>query len=196
MPAGAQTARMGNPFVYLAGAPLSEAELTAACLDGDLVALGEAFVPADIAETAALRAGSLIGMLGTSLAAVLESAAWVFGAVEDPPARHRVQRAVPTRLHHLIDRRFVYRDVWLPDEDTHRIGGALVSSPGRTAADLARAPSPENLAILRTWARVDPTALTAGRAWLDRRSRVPRRASARALLERLEDESAQDEVTR
>ena len=38
---------------------LSPAELSAACLDGDLVELGEAYIPADAVETRGLRAGSL-----------------------------------------------------------------------------------------------------------------------------------------
>src|SRR3546814_10427379 len=96
---------MASPFLYFAGSRLSQAELSAACLDGDLVPLGEGFVPADLIETTALRAASLRPVLGTSLAASHLSAAWVLGGIDDPPARHRVQRAVDRRLHHIIDRK-------------------------------------------------------------------------------------------
>src|SRR3546814_4417455 len=54
-----ETAGMASPFLYFAGSRLSQAELSAACLDGDLVPLGDGFVPADLIETTALRAASL-----------------------------------------------------------------------------------------------------------------------------------------
>ena len=90
---------MGSPFLYFTDDRLSGAELTAACLDGDLVALGDAYIPADAVETAALRAGSLTPILGDTLAATHLTAAWIHGGLPLPPARHTVQRAVPRRLH-------------------------------------------------------------------------------------------------
>ena len=41
-------------------------------------------------------------LLGETLAATHLSAAWIHGALDEPPARHTVQRAVPRRLHHVI----------------------------------------------------------------------------------------------
>ena len=64
---------------------------------------------------AALRAGSLRGILGDTLAATHLTAAWIHGALHEPPARHTVQRAVPRRLHHVIGRRLVYRDLAVDD---------------------------------------------------------------------------------
>ena len=86
---------MASPFLYFADDRLSLAELSAACLDGDLVELGEAYIPADAVETRGLRAGSLRELLGDSLAATHLSAAWIHGALGEPPVRHTVQRAVP-----------------------------------------------------------------------------------------------------
>jgi hypothetical protein len=54
-----QTSDVGSPFLYFADDRLSSAELTAACLDGHLVSLGDAYMPADAVETRALGAGSL-----------------------------------------------------------------------------------------------------------------------------------------
>src|SRR5688572_32502849 len=102
---------MASPFLYFADDRLSLAELTAARLDGDVVELGDAYIPADAVETRGLRAGSLTALLGDTLAATHLSAAWVHGALPDPPARHTVQRAVARRRHRLPGRHLVYRDL-------------------------------------------------------------------------------------
>src|SRR6478609_127580 len=129
---------MASPFLYFAEDRLSQAELSAACLDGDLVELGEAYIPADAVETRGLRAGSLSGILGDVLAATHLSATWIHGALPAPPARHTVQRAVARRLHHIPDRRLVYRDLAVDPADLQLVSGVLVTSPVRTLADLSR----------------------------------------------------------
>jgi hypothetical protein len=171
-----------SPFVYQPGERLSHAELTAACLDGHLVALGDAFVPADVVETVALRAASLTRMLGASLAATHTSAAWVHGGIDDPPPRHTVQRAVPWRLHHIIDRRLIYRDPFVPDEDRSRLGGAWVTTIGRTIGDLARTPDDRFARALGVWARRDPSVVAQGISWLDAHPGMPHRRTALATL--------------
>lgn len=133
-----QTAPVASPFLYFADDRLSCAELTAACLDGHLVALGDAYMPADAVETPALRAGSLARILGDTLAATHLTAAWIHGCLPEPPARHTVQRAVSRRLHVVPDRHLVYRDLTVASEDLRLIGGVLVTTPDRTLADLAR----------------------------------------------------------
>ena len=105
---------MTSPFLYFPGDRLSPAELSAARLDGDVVELGDAYIPADAVETQALRAGSLHALLGDTLAATHLSAAWILGAIDEPPSRHTVQRAVAHRLHHVMGRRILYRDPSIP----------------------------------------------------------------------------------
>ncbi|WP_109209477.1 MULTISPECIES: hypothetical protein [Microbacterium] len=151
---------MASPFLYFADDRLSRAELTAACLDGDLVALGDAYMPADAVETAALRAGSLAPILGDTLAATHLSAAWVHGALTAPPTRHTVQRAVARRLGVVPDRRLVYRDLAVDARDLQRLGGVLVTSPARTLADLARVEDPDHAMAARLLADADPDAVT------------------------------------
>jgi hypothetical protein len=186
---------MTSPFVYLPGARLSQAELTAACLDGHVVALGEGFVPADVVESAALRGASVAGILGPSLAATHTTAAWILGGIDDPPARHTVQRAVAHRLHHVIHRRLAYRDPFVPPEDLLRVGGALVTTVARTAADLARTPDAAHVDALRRWAAQDDAVLAAARSWLDGRPHIPHRRRAQALLRTLAS-ADQEDVTR
>lgn len=129
---------MSWPFLYFAGDRLSTAELTCARLDGDLVEVGDAFMPTDAVETRELRAGSLRQQIPEALAVTRESAAWVHGALTDAPVRHTVQRRTPVRLHHVIDARLAYRDQLLRSGTVMRISGVWVTTPAHTLGDLAR----------------------------------------------------------
>jgi hypothetical protein len=155
-----QTAPVASPFLYFDDDRLSPAELTAACLDGHLVALGDAYMPADAVETSALRAGSLARTLGDTLAATHLTAAWVHGALPAPPGRHTVQRAVPRRLHVVPDRRVVYRDLPIHADDLEIVGGVHVTTRARTLADLVRAADAEHHRAARLLAGMDPDAAT------------------------------------
>ncbi len=185
---------MPSPYLYFATGRLSIAELSAACLDGHLVGLGEGYIPADAVETAALRAGSLVELLGDSLAASHLSAAWIHGALPDPPARHTVQRCVPHRLHHVFGRRIVYRELRVEDADLHRIGGVLVTSPARTLADLARVRDAEHARAARWLAEAMPGLVEQAREWVGAQGALPHKRTALMLLGELA--AAQDDVTR
>lgn len=173
---------MSSVFLYFPGGSLSAAELSAACLDGHLVGLGEGYVPADTVETASLRAASLRSLAGADLAAILDSAAWVHGALDEPPARHRLQRASDRRLHEPIGRRFVYRDPRIPDADLRRVGGVAVTTVARTVADLARSGTPAHRGILERYAALDRNALVSGVGWLNASRRVPHKHAALRIL--------------
>ncbi|GAA5027343.1 type IV toxin-antitoxin system AbiEi family antitoxin [Microbacterium fluvii] len=182
---------MPSPFLFFAGARLSEAELTAACLDGHVVELGEAYLPADAVETPALRARSLEALLGDTLAATHLSAAWIHGALPEPPGRHTVQRAVDRRLHHVVGRRFVYRDLRVDERDLMVVGGVRVTTPERTLADLARMPDDEHRAAAELLAATAPALIERTLAWLDERGPLPHRGAAMRLLKAI-----QEDVTR
>ncbi|GAA1911855.1 hypothetical protein GCM10009775_00530 [Microbacterium aoyamense] len=173
---------MASPFLYFADDRLSPAELSAACLDGHLVGLGDAYLPADAVETASLRAESLRGLLGDTLAATHLSAAWIHGALGEPPARHTVQRAVTRRVHPPLAPRLVYRDLAIDEADLVRLGGVRVTSPVRTLADLARVADPahEHAAALLA-AENDGLALRAV-TWLDDHPSLPHKRRARQRL--------------
>jgi hypothetical protein len=173
---------MTSVFVYFPGQRLSSAELSAACLDGHLVGLGEGYVPADTVETSALRAASLHALAGAHLAAILESAAWIHGAIDEPPPRHRLQRASARRLHEPIGRRFLYRDPQLPDADVRRIGDVAVTTVPRTIADLARSGTESARRALRGFADRDPSTLETGCEWLRATVRMPHKHAALDLL--------------
>ncbi|WP_194411625.1 hypothetical protein [Microbacterium cremeum] len=185
---------MASPFLYFAGDRLSRAELTAACLDGDLVELGDAYIPADAVETPALRAGSLLPVLGETLAATHLTAAWIHGALPRQPARHTVQRAVSRRLHVVPDRQVVYRDRALSAEDLQLIGGVRVTTVPKTLADLSRVDDDEHARAARLLAGADRDAVAAAIAGLEGAA-LPHKRAAMAFLRRLAAE-VQEEVTR
>lgn len=192
--------------MYFAGDRLSIAELSAATLDGHLVGLGEGFMPADAVETPSMRAASLRSLLGDTKAASLLSAAWIWGAQDEPPVRHSAHRAVPHRLKHLLDRRLVLHDSYLAAERRVLLGGVWVSTPTHTLLALVRATvaaagtspagAPEALG-----SAAEPAHLTAARAlmtmgiadpaeaaaWLDTRPRMPGKQATREMLRTLQD---------
>lgn len=189
---------MSWPFVYVAGVRLSGAELTGARLDGDLVEVGEAFMPADAVETRELRAASLRHLVGDAVAFTLESAAWVHGALPEPPPRHVVQRLGERRLPP-ADPRVRYSDQPLaaPD-DVVRISGVWVTTPARTLADLVRAAHIDPLQQVHVDAVLAWRPELAAEAIEVLRRGTPhhKRAAMSALREILERRAAQEEVTR
>lgn len=188
---------MSWPFLYFADEALSLAELSAARLDGDLVDVGEAFMPTDAVETSALRAASLRRLIPATVALTRISAAWVHGAWPSPPARHTVQRCARVRLH-VRDPRILYRDRLVPAADVTVIGGVAVTSPGRTLADLARdfcRGEEEARTVIDAMVGWRPDLAREGVAWLEQAPPLHYKRPAIAMLRPLAGER-QDDVTR
>lgn len=164
---------MVSPFLFFPDERLSLAELSAACLDGALVALGEGFMPADAAETTWMRARSLTPLLSERWAAVRLTAAWVHGGVAREPTRHHLQRVRDVRVRAGRDARTVYHDVRIPPGDVSMIAGVPVSTPARTLVDLARSGDDDDLVAARAWASGEPLVRADAEAWLERHSRYP-----------------------
>lgn len=184
-------------FLYLPGDRLSTAELSAARLDGDVVEVGDGYMPADAVETAALRAGSLGGILLDLYAATHLSAVWIHGGIDEPPSRHSVQRAVPRRVTAVHDRRIIVRDTPLAAGDVESIGGALVTTPTRTLADLCRVDDIAHRAAAEEFARRAPGLAARTHARLSSRGKLPHKRRALALLADLATRApGQEDVTR
>jgi hypothetical protein len=175
--------------------PLSPAELSAARLDGELIALGDAYVPADALETPALRAASLRPVLGTRLVAIGLTAAWVHGALGIPPAVHHAQRG-SRGVTRPVRRDVRFRDTAISEADTVVLAGVRVASPARTLVELARqASDPECERAARRLA-TGPTVRLA-LDWLAAHRRYPGRQRALAFLARGAGPTrGQDDVTR
>jgi len=117
---------------------LPEAELHAARLDGELFAIDECFGPIDLAPQASLRAASLAAILPARLIAEQRTAAWVLGALLDPPVQHQLCADTAARYRFAGAARFTVREVVLEPDDTSVLAGLRVTTPLRTAIDLAR----------------------------------------------------------
>jgi hypothetical protein len=184
-----------SPFLYLPGDRLSASELSAARLDGDVVEVGDAYMPADAVETVALRAGSLLAIMGDVLAATNLSAAWIHGAIDDPPARHAAQRAVRRRVTAVVHRRVRVGDTALEPSDLLRVGGVWVTTRRRTLADLCRSQDPAETAGARAMAALFPGLAADARTWLTEQGRIPNKRPALRLLAALAADD-QEDVTR
>lgn len=167
-------------FHYFADDELSESELLAATIDGHLIAYGAGFVPADIADTAWMRARALRPVLGDTLAAVRLTAAWVHGWISVAPVRHDVQRATERRLHRMPDRALDYHDLRLAVADTISIAHVSVSSQTRTVVDLARTGAQHEL-IANVLAAA-PELRASATQWLTDHPRFPGARAARSVL--------------
>lgn len=105
--------------------------------DGELYALADGWCSIDEFEGPAARAAALRGGRSPRFIAELGSAAWVWGATSHHPSitEFCVDIGARARLHDPLIR---VREVVLDREDWIELGAGSVTSPLRTAVDLAR----------------------------------------------------------
>lgn len=128
--------------LFHGGALFSSAELQAMCLDGLMVHVcGDSYVRTDQPFTPAIRAQSAINAVPRSLhrrvALARQSAAWVYGCAPAPAVVSLVtdHRRRTTALPAFSAA--VMHQVTLGPCDLHTVGGVEVTSPLRTALDVA-----------------------------------------------------------
>jgi hypothetical protein len=115
-----------------------DSELHALRLDGEVYAVGEGAAPIDEIDSPELRATSLGSMIPRGLIVEQRSAAWVWGAQSHPPERHEVCVDVSARRRPPFGSRIRVREVVLCDDDSWVVAEIRVTTPLRTAIDLAR----------------------------------------------------------
>ena len=168
------------PVLHEAELPLPER--MAARLDGELFAFGDGHCAIDEVEGPALRLRAVLGARPPRLIAELGTAAWVWGAREwlaprlefcvDLRARARPTAAPSTTV----------REVVLDADDLATFGPHRVTTPLRTAVDLARARhefGPDDREAVRRLADLAGFDLASCRATMDRGRNLP--AKRRAL---------------
>lgn len=117
---------------------LPNEELQVGVLDGELVRVGGAFCAVDTVIGTQHRAASIAAEVpGYSVAERL-AAAWIYGVVNDQPSRLQLCVNAQANVRPTSSARYVFREVVLNDDDTNLIGGLPVTTPLRTALDLAR----------------------------------------------------------
>jgi hypothetical protein len=187
--------------VYVPDDRLSSSELQSAALDGELVALGEGFVPIDAPHTAHVRAASLSPLVIDARVIIADrSAAWVWGWAAIPLAVTTCV-SIAARIPSPDRRRLRAREVVIHDGEWVKLGNVAVTSPVRTLVDLARHDSGVDLALLlergiRTH-RIEPPQLEAalaGRTNLSfvrmARQRLEKASRAAAARDRTTDASS------
>ncbi|WP_375400276.1 hypothetical protein [uncultured Amnibacterium sp.] len=118
-------------------AEFAPAELSALQLDGDCFSLGDCLVAVDQPVDAATRAATIAVTVRPGLVAERRTAAWVHGAT------WLLQRPLQCSIDRSQGRRTVpagrdVREVRFAPQDVQVIGGVTVTTPLRTAIDLAR----------------------------------------------------------
>jgi hypothetical protein len=161
------------------------AELGALRLDGEAFRLDDCVAPIDEIPSPRLRAAVLAAELPHRFIAEQHSAAWVWGAVGEPPAFHEVCADIAARARPGFGTRLRVREVVILHDDIAEIAGARITTPLRTAIDLARFVSvwdDTEIAIVGRLMTIGGfTALDCARA-MNRRRNLP---GKHAALERL-----------
>ncbi|MEV7630814.1 SAM-dependent methyltransferase [Microbacterium sp. NPDC089318] len=176
---------MHPALFYRPGDRLTLPELSAARLDGDVVEVGEGYMPADTVEGAGARARSLSPLVppGTAVSGV--SAAWVHGAGDVPPAVHHVSRISRSRQRITLSSRVVHHERLLGDDEVQSIADVWVQTPLATAVSLlySSARDQEDEDWLQALIRATPGLADAVRSHVTPLSRRPGANHARRLLD-------------
>jgi hypothetical protein len=117
-------------------------ELCAARLDGELYVVDAAYAPIDTPFTIETRAASLGTWTHHRLIAEQHTAAWVWGALTDPPRRHEFCARIDRRTRPPFGSAFSVREVVIDESEVVIVAGMRVTSPVRTVIDLVRFCSP------------------------------------------------------
>jgi hypothetical protein len=113
-------------------------ELTALVLDGEAFRVDECIASVDQIPGPILRAAALAAELPPRLIAEQHTAAWIWGVLVTPPARHEVCADITARIRPTPHSRLLVREVVVLHEDIAVVSGLTVTTPMRTAIDLAR----------------------------------------------------------
>ena len=116
--------------------PLSE--LCALVLDGEAWWVDGCVTSIDEANGPLVRAAALAQLIPAGLVAEQHSAAWIWGALVSPPARHEVCAPTSARKRPPFDSGLNVREVVILHSDIAVLAGIAATTPTRTAIDLAR----------------------------------------------------------
>lgn len=122
----------------LSRSDLPAPELGALVLDGEGYRVGDCVAPVDEIMGPLVRAASLCAELPPRLIAEQHSAAWIWGAQLDRPRRYEVCADIAARVRPTGGALLQVREVVLLHGDAVELAGLRVTTPMRTAIDLAR----------------------------------------------------------
>lgn len=164
------------------------AELLAARLDGDLYTVDECFAPVDEIEQPRHRAAALRSQCADRVIAEKRSAAWIWGALDRPPARHELCVAIGARVTAPAETWLTVREVVIAASELTTIGDMQLTTRLRTAVDILRfspAFGPEEAQIVRCLMRDGGFGIQDCVADLTSRRNLPHKRRALDRLTRL-----------
>lgn len=150
-------------------------ELCCARLDGEVTAVGDGWCPVDEPFGPTIRARAAALLVPAKVIAERATAAWIFGVLPEP-RRHQFCVDPASRTHISPSVRMHLREVRCSPSDILSLGGCRVTTPLRTAIDLARDNTAEETPVVRTvaallhYGRIDGDAVIRD---LERRPRAP-----------------------
>jgi len=165
-----------SPVLTIADLPL--AELCAARLDGELLRVDDSFTSIDQPHDRALKAQTIALAWPERMIAERWSAAWVWGALAQPPARHTLCSSLGARARSSLPQRVAVREVVIDDDETVTMAGQRVTTPLRTITDLARFDESVPLDLLASLVELGGVTLDECRAALERRRNLPNKRVA------------------
>ena len=122
----------------LSTSDLPEAELCSARLDGELYRLGPSFCAIDDIDCSLLRARALAAVLPVRMIAEQYSVAWVHGLTDRLPYPLQLCARSSARLRPVSRLGWSVREVIIDERDFGLFGGLWLTTPLRTAVDIAR----------------------------------------------------------
>ncbi len=181
---------------------LTDTEMRAAALDGELLPLGASYLPLDVPLDPRTRLMALAPALGDDrIIIAARCAAWVWGWTESAcptlcccvSSRHRIPSTARRTL--------AAREVVIELDEIARLDGVAITTPPRTLVDLARHDEGDDLPRLLASA-LQETAVTRGLSAecideaLRRRPTAAHTRRARVRLRQASAEAAQPLLTR
>ncbi|MGR2751619.1 type IV toxin-antitoxin system AbiEi family antitoxin [Agromyces arachidis] len=172
------------------------AELCAARLDGEVVAVGRGWCPVDEPDLPELRAAAIAPRSSPLLIVERRSAAWVHGVLPAPPLVSEYCVPYAARSTTRLDPASRVREVAIDDDDVTLIGGVRCTTRLRTAYDLLRDAMIDDdavVAIVHALLEAEVALEPRLRQRIHDAHRLPHKARA---LDRLEAASRQPSLTR
>ena len=174
------------------------AELCAARLDGELVAIGTGWCPVDEPDLPSLRAAAVAPRLPAPLIVERRSAAWVHGALPSPPSVTECCVPHDERVAVRNDPTRSVREVAITDVEIVELGGIRCTSIERTAFDLLRdaaADDGSTVDVVRALVAIAPSTAERVLERIESAHRLPHKALAlRRLAEAVAGTAARPPV--
>lgn len=173
------------------------AELAAARLDGELFGIDGCYAPIDEIEQPAHRALALRTGIHERLIAEQLTAAWVWGALREPPTSHQLCATLGARVSRTSVAWRTVREVVIDQTELVTVAGMQVTVPLRTVVDIVRFATrfgSHEIAAVAALLRIADITVDDAVAQVNGRRNLPNKKRALARLARVDSVDVVDRV--